>query len=187
MNSAGTVDADAEVSDGEEVPPTVAEESRVEEVFAEVEQRRGLAWRRRGFLPLLVVSIFSLEIKFPTVPAVVRGAAGASLCDLAPMVKSLWNTGACAFSDILQSSGATVTSRSKERDNRGFEGSRTCSFVLPDSAVNCLAPDSIKVGSKALLAAKGSVDDMWTYWTCWGREYCQAVVRPQAVDHSYQY
>ena len=28
---------------------------------------------------------------------------------------------------------------------------------------------------------------MWTYRTCWGREYWQAIVRPQAVDHSYQY
>ena len=43
MNSAETVDAGAEVSDGEEVPPTVPEESRVEEVFAEVEEGGGLA------------------------------------------------------------------------------------------------------------------------------------------------
>ena len=155
MNLEEMVDAGAEVSDGEEVPPTVPDESRVEKVFAEVEQRGGLAWRQRGILPLLVVSIFSWGIKFPTVPTVVRGVAADSLCDLAPRVKSLWNKGACAFSDFLQSTGATVTSRSKGRDNRGFEGSRTCSFVLPDSAVNCLAPGYIKVGSKALLAAKG--------------------------------
>ena len=102
MNPKETVDVGAEVSDGEEVPPTVPEESRVEEVFAEVEQRGGLAWRQRGILPLLVVSIFSWGIKFPTVPTEVRGAAADSLCDLAPRVKSLWNKGACAFSDFLR-------------------------------------------------------------------------------------
>ena len=87
MNPKETVDVDAEVSDGQEVPPTVPEESRVEEVFAEVEQRGGLAWRQRGILPLLVVSIFSWGIKYPTVPTVVRGAAADSLCNLAPRVK----------------------------------------------------------------------------------------------------
>ena len=39
MNPLETVDAGAEASDGEEVPPIVSEESRVEEVFTEVEQR----------------------------------------------------------------------------------------------------------------------------------------------------
>ena len=63
MNLEEMVDAGAEVSDGEEVPPTVPDESRVEKVFAEVEQRGGLAWRQRGILPLLVVSIFSWGIK----------------------------------------------------------------------------------------------------------------------------
>ena len=62
----------------EEVPPIVSEESRVEEAFTEVEQR-GLAWRQRGILPLLMVSTFSWGIKFPTVPGVVRGATADSL------------------------------------------------------------------------------------------------------------
>ena len=35
MNPKETVDAGAEASDGEEVPPIVSEESRVEEVFTE--------------------------------------------------------------------------------------------------------------------------------------------------------
>ena len=134
-----------------------------------------------------MVSIFSWGIKFPTVPTVVRGAAADSLCDLAPRVKSLSNKGACAFSEFLQSAGVTVTSRSKGRDNRGLEGSRTCSFVLPDSPVNCLAPDYIKVGSKALFAAKGPWMTCVHIEPAGGREYCQAIVRPQAMDHSYQY
>ena len=50
------MDPGAEAGDGEEVPPTVPEESRVEELFAEVEQRGGLAWGQRGIFPLLVVS-----------------------------------------------------------------------------------------------------------------------------------
>ena len=84
MNSTKTVDAGTKVSDDEEVPPTVPEESRVGEVFDEVEQRIGLVWRQRGILPLLVVSIFSWGIKFPTVTTVVRGAAADIVCDLAP-------------------------------------------------------------------------------------------------------
>ena len=154
MNSAETVDAGAEVSDGEEV----LQQSQKRVVL----RRFSLKWRRvedwrddRGeFFHCWWSPSSAGGSNFQLSPRWFE-ALQQTVCDMAPRVKSLSNKGACAFSEFLQSAGVTVTSRSKGRDNRGLEGSRTCSFVLPDSAVNCLAPDYIKVGSKALFAAKG--------------------------------
>ena len=184
ISSAKTVDAGAEDSDSEEVPPTVPEESRVEEVvvkWSSVED-----WRGDG-------GEFFHCWSSPS-------SVGGSKFQLSQwLFKALQQTVFVIYLPESSHFGIRVLVCSRTfcsqqeplfqvaaRDNRGVEGSRTCSFVLPDSGVNCLAPDYIKVGSKALLAAKGP------WMTCGHIEPAGERILPSyrpdaSVDHSYQF
>ena len=82
-------------------------------------------------------------------PPVVRGPEANNLCDLTGKAKLEWNCGATLFSSFKAAAKATVHRWSVSTDNPGFKGCLTFSFELPDKFISCLAPEYIKIRSKA--------------------------------------
>ena len=108
-----------------------------------------------GILPILVVSVINCVGSFSMQPLVVRGPEANNLCNLTGKAKLAWNEGATLFSSFKAAAKATVHRWSVGTDNPGFKGFLTFSFELPDKFISCLAPEYIKIRSKALLATKG--------------------------------
>ena len=132
----------------------IENEEKVECIFRIAEQQGGLPWRR-GILPILVVSFINWVGSFPMQPLVVRGPEANNLCNLTGKAKLAWNEGATLFSSFKAAAKATVHRWSVGTDNPGIKGCLTFSFELPDKFISCLAPEYIKIRSKALLATKG--------------------------------
>ena len=159
-----------EEGEGEELPHSsmIESEEKVESIFRIAEQQGGLPWRRRGILPILVVSLINWVGSFPMQPLVVRSHEANKLCTLTWKAKLAWNEGATLFSSFKAAAKTTVHRWSVGTDNPGFKGCLTFSSELPDNFISCLA-SAIKIRSKAFLATKGS----WfacAYFECGGSE-----------------
>ena len=74
---------------GEGLPHSsmIENEEKVESIFRIAEQQGGLPWRRRGILPILVVSVINWVGSFPMQPLVVRGPEANNLCNLTGKAK----------------------------------------------------------------------------------------------------